>query len=330
MADLYVTVAASGGDYSSLSSAETTERATNYDLVNDDNTIEFNCNDFADTNAVTIDSSWVTDSTHYITVKVDIANRHSGTAGNGYRLVAGIYDFMYTVNADYTHTIGITLDYDTNNGQRNGIVLNSVTGAIIDSCLVYGVGNSTVKSYYMYNCVNSIVVNSISLDSVGNGFSVSYSTHGYFYFCTSINAGVYGFFSANNTAHQTYCKNCYAGNSGTADYYSNDPSSFYTTTCHDSDGSADTTTACAVGSGAYFTNVTPGNEDCHITSASSGLYQTGTDLSGDAVYPVSIDFEDDARNSNPCVGADEYLTGAIMNQLQKNNLGADLYNGSLL
>lgn len=72
-------------------------------------------------------------------------------------------------------------------------------------------------------------------------------------------------------------KNCYAFSGSGAGFGS---THLTITTCASYDGSQSTTSAAyATGSGAFFTNVTQGSEDYHISS-SSALKAAGTDLSG--------------------------------------------------
>ena len=297
MAAISCTVNPDGGaDYVSLSAAEAGMQATYANLVGDGNTITFNCSGGLDANACVIDG-WTTDATHFITVNVAKANRHTSVRGTGYRIVINANNGCCLNIADpYTRVIGVALSNSNADGNYVRGLIASVT-CLIDSCLVYdcadngtGLGIYCNTSSVTYTIVNTIVYNSRANIIIENGT-------GYIYNCTSLN-GQWGIYQGGTV----YAKNVYSGGNSSADYQG----TITTTTCHSSDGTGNTQTSIA---NCRFTNSTAGSENIHI-DGTSALVGAGTDLHADATYPFSTDFEDDARPDGAWdVGADEYTTG---------------------
>lgn len=282
-----------GGDYTSLSAAEAGMQAIYANLVGDGNTLTINCSGGVDANAVTIDG-WTTDSTHYITVNVAKANRHTSVRGTGYRIVINTSGVIaLNIKEPYTRIIGLAISNGMNDGGYSSGVAISATCFII-SCLVYdsgclGTGNGIEcdEDSSTFTIVNTIVYN------CGPNIHIKSGT-GYIYNCTSLN-GVYGILQFGTV----YAKNCYCGGNSNRDYYG----TITKTTCHSSDTWGDTQTSIA---DCHFTNSTAGSENIHI-DGTSALVGAGTDLHADATYPFSTDFEDDARPDGAWdVGADEY------------------------
>jgi len=240
-------------------------------------------------------TGFTTDATHDVQIIVGTSDRHDGTRSSGYVISdnSGFAGFVFS--DPYITIFGLAI---TNAGGA-GIDMGD-NNCVVDSCLIY---DTSTNGIYIDGSTN-LVANTIIYSAGSNGIDIDINTT--FYNLTIMNSTSHGINIGDfRTATM---KNCYIGGSGGTDYNLEGGNSVLTsTTCHDSDGSADTTTALSVGAGGYFTNVTSSTEDLHITSSSSGLYQTGTDLSGEA-YPITVDFENDARDaSNPCVGADEYI-----------------------
>ena len=103
--------------------------------------------------------------------------------------------------------------------------------------------------------------------------------------------------------YSTYATNVYAYSEGGTAF--NDDYGLNTTTSASNDGSdGSSTVAYSTSSGAYFTSVTEGSEDFHITNTSSDLYEAGTDLSG----TFTDDIDGDTRSAWD-IGVD-YIEGA--------------------
>lgn len=320
MADLTASVNPDGGaDYTSLNSAEATEQATHTDLVGDNNTMAFNgsSSGSADTTAATI-TGWTTGAGNGISVNA--INSHGGLRDTGYRIVTAAA--VLTIAQSFVLIDGVS--GKTTNAGNDVFHLNAANIQAVN-CLAYDSGR---YGYRGDNVTNVGFVNCTAMNCGGGGFW--FRDSGFGYNCVAVGNTGAGFL-VDNFDTMTL-KNCYAGGNSGTDYDVSSGGSLASTTCHAEDGTADTTTAYSTSAGAYFVNVTGGSEDVHTNNVASALRSAGTDLSADGVFPFDYDFEGDTR-SNWDVGADEFVgappTGSIMNQLQKNNLGSDLYNGSI-
>ncbi len=282
-------------------------------------TFDFNClasSDSPDTGKVRLDG-WTTGDGNELTVNVDPANRHTGKGGTGYRIIAsGGFDPLFDIREDFVNVVGVALK-NTQAGQDTGGTGFKVREGVaeglryFEACLAYECGT---RGYFVNDASDgNQFVNCIALsngqDAIGgDGFSTI--NNDLFFNCVSINNNsgtTYpgrGFYYTG--AGACTLTNCYAGGNDGDDYEDVD-GTLTLTTCHAADLTGDTQTALATGSGTYFTNVTAGSEDINVTSVSSGLYQTGTDLDG-ATPPVTVDYAGTARHaSTPTVGAYEFV-----------------------
>jgi len=303
LADISVTVDPDGtGDYTSLSSAEATEQATYADLVGDNNTMTFNCTSSggtADTTSVWV-SGWNTDATYFITI--DNIDGHEGKRPTT--------TYRIDISAAYASAIGIEQNYTVVNGiaaSNDGGTAGYTFRARGDYCKFLNcIGYDCEEHmYYLISGFDhNVFINCIAINSSKDGFH-SESAFNYCYNCVSIANTGYGFYCG--AYDDFYLKNCYAGGNTGADFYEEALGDMQVTTCFSEDGTESTTTAAySTSAGAYFTNVTAGSEDINLTSTSSSLYNSGTDLSADGVYPFDFDYEDTTR-SGWCVGPHEYI-----------------------
>lgn len=287
MAERFVTVAPSGGDYTSLSAAEAGEQA---DLVaaGDHLVIEIQGTwASADTAAVLIAGS-TTSVTSYIEIRTDAPNRHAGVLNTSlYRLAPGSGSIPIRLQDNYTHLIGIQIIPTAANG------VSSLTGSAnssCESCIVAGtatnaflVSTSTSSGMTCRNCVAYGASTSGFSQTVGTALLDCYN-------CTAYDCET-GFLQTTGTMT---VRNCLAQANATADFSGTfGGSSNYN--C-DSDGGAGTPGANHFTDTASFVNAAGG--DFHLSSA---LNQQGEDLTS---VGVTTDFEGDPR-SNWDVGADE-------------------------
>jgi hypothetical protein len=273
-------------------------QATYANLVGDDNTITFNCSGGVDANACVIDG-WITDATHFITVNVAEANRHTGTGGTGYRIVG---EFAYVsaleVSEPYTVVNGVA------GGQLYDIVSNPIlyfkSNVTARNCLAYSNNGGYGVRLFDAKLISSVVVD---CDRYGIWIT-DMAANGYIYNCTVLNCGINEsypngiYMDAFNTL---YITNTYVGGA-TGDAYAKSATGTMTmATCHADDATGDTQTSVA---NCHFTNSSAGSENIHIDNTSS-LRGVGTDLHTDAGYAFNTDFEDDTiSNGDWCVGAD--------------------------
>ncbi len=337
-----------------ISTAESSSTGASYlntaDLVAGGYTLYWPCyNDGAMNDAVTIDG-YTTGSNRFIqiytptaTTEVGASQRHTGTAGTGFRLVpstsspgaayalVGIYD-------NYVRVTGIEVDGSsvTNGQDLYGIALDTsvsttsdirvshnlvhdlTTSAGTDSVaigIVVGGGNLKASNNVVYDITNTRDL-ATSYRAMGIRIAVASTTH-YLYNNTVFDIKQTGVASggvANGIAQTNGTVT--ATNNVVFDVIStfNTESCFSGTITQSYNVSSDAT---ASGTGSqtsktsytsYFVSTTDGSENLHVLSNSYTLWGSyGTDLDSDANLPVTDDIDGVARDGvQPSIGADEY------------------------
>jgi len=300
--------------YSSLNAWEAAEQ-TDLVTANDTHTVYCRASaGSADTIKVDIDG-WDTNATYDLTVEVGTSDRHTGTGDTGYRIVAaGGFDALLVIAEDYVTLNGIAVR-NTQTGQTSshGFHIENVGTGVrnIINCLAYECGchgyyvQGTNDMNYFINCI------SLSAGQAAAGGSGFYTQNNdYFYNCVAINSNSGTSYDGDGIFYTGFgtatLKNCYAGGNDGSDYAVSSGSLSLTTCCSEDGSQSSTVVALSTSSGAYFSNVTAGSEDINLTSTSSSLYNSGTDLSADGVYPFDYDYEGTTR-SGWCVGPHEYI-----------------------
>ncbi len=256
-----------------------------------------------DTELIIDDGGWVTADGNDITISVPLTHRHDTTrAALGYHMVeGGGFNVGLRVDIEWVTVDGMAATTTHANGQSGFFFI--VDNLTLLNCLAYDTGTDQTAHGFQGTAaadVNVLLENCIAYGNRDSGFTVDAVTLNH---CTAINNGTYGFqaFSAGTST----AANCYAGGNTTADYGATGAGALNTTTSHAADGTADTTTALAVGSGTYFTNVTATTEDVNVTSADSELNENTTGA------VTATDYEGDTRDgTNPYAGADELVAAA--------------------
>lgn len=327
MADLGHVVDTDGitGDYASLNALNSAQAQDLTDGGGDTYTATCQAStDVVDSTAVDI-TGWTVNAASFVTVTAS-GDMHDGTRGNGYRLESSVaYASTITLSEQYTVLVGLGI-CNSNINADTALIVNA-SDCIIKDGLIYDTVtfDTDNKAALTADSGGTIIVNTF-IYSCGSGiYSGSGST--YVYNCTILNCSTYGV--STKAYRTTVIKNTYVGGSGSEDLNdgTGDNGNYTVTTCETSDGTEGTTTTSVAN--CDFTSDTAGSEDGHI-GASSQLIGDGTDLSADGIYPFNVDFEGDSRSSWD-VGADERVVAGsgVINQLQKNNLGSDLFNGAL-
>ncbi len=265
----------------------------------------------ADSTFVVVDG-WTTDATHYIRIRVDSGSKHDGKVNTAkYRLAGSkAFGYMFRSNEQYVRVEGFQISNTHSAGDP--VYFEGAGGGdcrLVDT-IVYdspGTNQAINNTSVVLTCINTIVQH-----CGGDGFYAN--TNGTIYYgCASVNnagAGIRitGFKGLTAT-------NCYAGGNTGADYLVDSNGTMTCTTCFSEDGTNSTTTAAfATGSGARFTNVTPGSEDLHIGSSST-LKNAGTDISSTitGLGYTYVDIDGDARGTGAGatdVGPDEFASSS--------------------
>lgn len=301
-------VAPSGGDYTSL---ESCMNANEQNLVTADKyfdvEISGDWSGGADTTKVTL-HNYTTDATRYINIYTtgdavhdgawdDTAYRLKGTMSGNSDAVGISVNYITFTDFQVWHTYegGAFRAVNVSDGKHH-IVFNrciiyaaegaavrnwnyTAAGYIRNSILVNGTGSTSRENTY-YGIANFILQNCVII-----GYLATYAVD---------NTYNYSFTATNVYAHAPEGTAFRKQSNGTLN------------TCASSDGSDSTSTvAYSTSSGAYFTNVTAGSEDFHITNTSSDLFEAGTDLSG----TFTDDIDGDTRGATWDIGID-YIVGA--------------------
>jgi len=300
VADKTVTVKSSGGDYTTLAAAITGEVTANANLVTMAGILHINDYLSSDTTTVNV-NGFTTSSSYYVDISMDSSVRHAGyyDSTKGKLEVNDAWNPALTVTSNYTRLTGFQIGNTSEGGDRGALRVDG-SYCIIRDCIGY---DGFEFCFWIWGGSDNYVINCIATGSTKIGFAQVYSYRAIFINCVAVHNGTRGF--SLEDALDFTAINCYAGGNGTVDFYRSAQNNGEIITCFSADGSESTTVvALSTTSGAYFSNVTAGSENLHITSTSSGLYHTGTNE-----YSVfTTDIDGDARPASTawCVGIDEY------------------------
>lgn len=302
MADIVATVNTDGGaDYTSLSAAEAGERATYADLVTDNNTMTFDCEEGSvDTTAVTIASGWITSATYDLTIKTDQAERHDGTWSGGYRLeVTGAT--ALTILTDYSRLVGLAIKLNLT-AHFQYVINDSVTTHYteITHCFLWATGGNYVtscirgKGYPKYG--NNILISDSNYNHDQNCPIFTRYVNGACYVYNNTLIG--GRYSIYGNASLIAINNIFSG-AGTQSTIGTFGAGGYNV----SDDATDTGSAYDLTS-MTFTFVNAGSDDYHLNEADAGARGYGTILSADGNFPITDGIDGNTRSTWDC-GADE-------------------------
>lgn len=311
MAVVTKTLKASGGDYSLMSTWESTEQT---DLVADTDQHVLECyDDWASglDDAVIIEG-WTTNATYDITVKTPLSERHTGIPQTGFFMKSAVANgpvirlsqqgTLIAIDAENTETAGIfntafTLAYD----------------AIADRCIGKSAGLSYGAGFYLNS--TSKAISCLGYDSLLGFFSGGD--------CVAVNSVASNCTTGfSNLVTNLAVKNCVAYGCTTS-YGSG------LTGCTNN-AASDGSTTTPPGSNPITTDIVSGdfndaaNDDYHLSSASSQLYHAGVNVSG-----VTLDIDGDSYHATtPSIGIDEIVAGGAFKphwaMKRSNLLGAGI------
>lgn len=296
------TVKSSGGDYTNLQAAVTAWAAANADW-------DIECYaSVGEDNPVVVPSG----ETNTLRIYTPSAQRHLGKSGTtGYRI--GCEGFAWGIELQSPNvTIEGIQFVDGNDGNPNGAIkLNASVSwnVIVRECLDENTGVFGFISVAAGTAGTVKVANSIKIGGAadprfihhdgGSGYT------SYVYNCTarSTYTGGFGRFYWQDSVATMVCKNC-IGTFVTAS--TND--CFSGTITQDHNVSSDAT---ASGTGSKTsstpTYVNTGTGDLHLGSSDTIAKDSGTDLSGDGNFAISIDIDGQTRSGTWDIGADEIV-----------------------
>lgn len=267
---------APAGDYSSMSTWESTEQTTltagNYHVLD--------CYDHALSNTCLL-SGWGTGATNYVTIKAANGEDHAGNPAQGFRMT-GTSNFATTLEIaqDYTRVTGISC-HATGNGGYGFEVSNGADHVVIDQCIGSGGAggtNSGGTAFRGGTIANGAQFRNCWAQESRNGFmNLATAAHWTCHNCFAEDADLYGFRISGGAVIKAELKNCLGYGSGTADYDESGTSSF----TGNKNASEDLT---AVGTNPEISITTADFEDyagADYHPADGGdLHDNGEDLSG--------------------------------------------------
>lgn len=292
------TVCPSGCDYTGLDSAVSFFETTYPNFVTSDiyGLIEISgdWSGSSDTTIVGI-SGITTDSTRYFRIYTTGAARHQGVYSTSYyRLIKSENTAMLTINSINFITIDGLQIYNTNTttSSRRGIefagtftnasvnITNNIVKANVTPIRI----NITNSGSSVFSFINDIVLGDGGGSSLDSATFSGGTTKIYNSIIISNGSGN----AVQRGAGSINVYNSYACSSSGTSYNVNGGTLTTTTSasCDSTGTSGYRNVAYSTTAGTYFTNVTAGSEDHHVTTSSSKLFSSGTDESG--VYTTDI------------------------------------------
>lgn len=292
------TVGPSGADYTSLAAAEAGEQR---DLVAFGDIMEFEVQAFNDTTSVTFDG-WTTSATRYIRVYPAAgAEAQMPWSTSAYRLTQGaVYQRTLRTVEDYVRIERIQIENNNSSGWYG--VENSGVQLRLDGCMIRssatgttlaGVGQETAgASTWIRNCVVH--------GWPGKGISAFRGEVRVWNCTVTANRGqgvwrdsVQNTLIVKNTLSTGNTLAAFAGGLSAGSEYN-----------ASNDGTA-TSPNSRINQTFTFVDATGG--DYHLTAGDTGAKDFGTDLSADASWPFSTDFDGQTRATPWDIGADEVV-----------------------
>jgi hypothetical protein len=237
---------------------------------------------------------FTTSAANYVLVTVDSGSRHNGIPGTGYRLKPAVNDAgIIRVAVGYIRFVGLEIDGGSATGTVQGVGMTSAPDTCdirVEECLIH---NCSSYGIYFNPTQNKVLFANNILYSNGRAiYSTGDNATAYAYNCTAVSNGDYGML-------RCVFKNCLSSGHSTGDFLAAQTGSINNAS---SDG-----TASGTGSrtSQTFTFVNSGSGDYHLASGDAGAKDFGSDLSADAVYPISTDIDGATRSGSWDIGADE-------------------------
>jgi len=273
-------------------------------------------------------NGFTTDADSYVEVRTPSAERHSGTAASGFKLVANNDAILITINDDHVRITGLIIDQDSTDlifqvnfisstndirisyniitfeqGSDAILITDTDTNLKYFNNVLYGIGT-------IVNFIDGFQVNCDSAWVYNNSFFNSYQAF-------RANAGV------------VYAKNNLSFGS-TFDF----SGSFQSTSDFNisADASAPDNGNSILSATIDATNdvisLTSGSEDLHVRGTSSDLYNNGQDLSSDTFLNITDDIVGISRPQSTSydIGAFELIVSVAATPATKKGIRARWWN----
>ena len=259
---------------------------------------------FTDTTPVVI-SGFTGDADHYVIVRTVSSARHRGVWDSSkYVLATNDVTSSLIINDAFVRIQGLQVESTRTTGTQQIVNVTTPDGDSyiwIDKCIVRAISpNIGGWCFRTINDNRIDITNCIGYGNVSFGIDLFASTTSRLkraINCTTLLRSpdaIRGIIGSNPTFH--FASNCYSGGDNTTDYQSVTVTS---SASSDSTGSAGLKNIEPTNnSGAYFSNVTAGSEDFHISSLSP-LAGAGTPY----LYPVIDDIDNNIRYELWDIGA---------------------------
>lgn len=307
------TVAASGGDHTSLQAAWDFFKLNHPDFVADDIVGVIECEGFEDTTAATIDNAVNVDAEHFLTIRPAGFGDEALLPFNetGYRLRAG--GTVLTVEQPFTRIEriqifvdevgggGVGLAYGANQLQFSGILITGQDNANIRRGFSKRGPHDQSWNVFFRNCVV------YGLGSQPQAFDVANGSNIYYYNCTAIGSGGFGWSVDIDFSTEILTTNCLAQGFD-VDFSPNIDAGDFNISQDATAPGANSQTNTTVS----FADA--GQQDYHLDPSDPFARDMGTDPSADITYVWndSIDFDGETRVATWDIGADEVVIGTVL------------------
>lgn len=305
------TVAASGGDHTSLQDAWNFFKLNHPDFVADDIVGVIECEAFEDTTAAFIDDAVTVDATHFLTIRA-AAGAEAETPFNGTHYVLKTTGTCLTVQQPFTRVERIQVFVDE--GGSNGAGIEYGANQLrFEGILITGQDNANVRrgflkagpfdqswNVFFRNCIVH------GLGSNSTPYRIANASNVYYYNCTAVGPGSLGFSVLSDFETDIFTTNCLSQDFDT-DFSPNINGG-------DFNISSD---ASAVGANSQTnTNVAfaDGDDDFHLDDTDPFAIDNGTNPTAELTYVWSdaVDFDGDVRVATWDIGADEVVSVTIL------------------
>ncbi len=285
MTEIPFKIAASGGDYTSISGYVSGEAA---DLVaaGDIHLVTMDTNDLNDNNFF---FGFTTDATSYIKFLVEPGREHGGKAGSGNRVIlnTGGHVFRPDSTCDSMKFDGLGMESGTGVCMT---IANGSEGFEIQNCFI----KQTGTAFQMVSFAGAASLNLIrNTFLVGGGDCCLGVADMEIQFCSALGA-------ANRCYTVGKIRNCIGMDATSDDFDAESTGSDFNL---DSDSTAiGDNSVLGETSSDIFVSVTGGSEDLNLKDGTNNANGAGIDISG-----VTTDYEGDTRPDPPDIGADEFV-----------------------